>query len=89
MQRRRGLLVSLGCARARARAHTHPCTTPMPLYPDCAGGGAKNPVWTAIRERALGVPVQASANGDAAYGSALLALQGAGLARPDERALMM
>lgn len=41
-----------------------------------AGGGAKNAVWSAIRQRYLKVPVQASLNTDAACGSALLAKQG-------------
>lgn len=38
-----------------------------------AGGGATNPAWTAIRSRQLGVPVMASAQTEAAYGTALLA----------------
>ncbi|KAK9805292.1 hypothetical protein WJX72_011497 [[Myrmecia] bisecta] len=41
-----------------------------------AGGGAKNPVWTAIRARQLGVPVVPSPQAEAAFGSALLARQG-------------
>lgn len=41
-----------------------------------AGGGAKNPTWTAIRERHLNVPVTKSACAEAAYGTALLALRG-------------
>jgi len=40
-----------------------------------AGGGAKNPAWTGIRARLLGVPVVPSAQTEAAYGSALLALR--------------
>ncbi len=40
-----------------------------------AGGGAANSVWTTIRARHLGVPVQAAQHTDAAYGTALLALQ--------------
>jgi D-ribulokinase len=40
-----------------------------------AGGGAKNPTWTAIRARLLQVPVQASIQAEAAYGTALLARQ--------------
>jgi xylulokinase len=39
-----------------------------------AGGGAKNPTWTGIRQRLLGVLVQASTQTEAAYGTALLAL---------------
>lgn len=42
-----------------------------------AGGGSRNPVWTRIREKKLGVPVVASTQVQAAYGSALLAQQGA------------
>lgn len=38
-----------------------------------AGGGAKNSTWTAIRQRYLKVPVIASMNTEAAYGTALLA----------------
>ncbi|AFY45128.1 FGGY-family carbohydrate kinase [Nostoc sp. PCC 7107] len=38
-----------------------------------AGGGAANSTWTAIRQRHLKVPVVASKNTEAAYGTALLA----------------
>lgn len=38
-----------------------------------AGGGAKNPVWGEIRQRVLGVPVAASIQTEAAYGTARLA----------------
>ena len=41
-----------------------------------AGGGAKNPVWSAIRQRYLKVPVETPIHTAAAYGSALLAKQG-------------
>jgi D-ribulokinase len=41
-----------------------------------AGGGAKNETWRAIRQRHLQIPVIASAQTEAAYGSALLALRG-------------
>jgi D-ribulokinase len=40
-----------------------------------AGGGAKNSVWMTLRSRHLGVPVRKSAQTEAAYGTALLALQ--------------
>ncbi len=39
-----------------------------------SGGGAKNTVWNAMRERLLGVPVSMAAHCEAAYGSALLCL---------------
>ncbi|AUT03045.1 carbohydrate kinase [Nostoc sp. CENA543] len=45
-----------------------------------AGGGAKNPTWTAIRQRCLKVPVVTSSNTEAAYGTALLAMRGVGSA---------
>lgn len=44
-----------------------------------AGGGAHNPVFTAIRARLLGVPLEMAAHTDAAYGSALLARDGSQL----------
>lgn len=49
-----------------------------------AGGGAQNGAWTAMRQAALGVPVVASQQAEAAYGSALLARQGAELAAPPD-----
>jgi len=60
-----GLLASLGATPVR-RVET-------------AGGGAKNPVWTAIRQRLLGVPVMRAAHTEAAYGAALLAREGQNL----------
>ncbi len=39
-----------------------------------AGGGSKNPAWTAIRERALQVPTKRAENIEASYGAALLSL---------------
>ena len=41
-----------------------------------AGGGAKNPAWTAIRGRHLRVPILPPIHTAAAYGTALLARQG-------------
>ena len=49
---------------------------PCPTRVLTTGGGAVNPVWTAIRARHLGVPVVAAAHREAAYGAALLARQG-------------
>lgn len=37
------------------------------------GGGAANPVWTAMRQRILGVPVEPAPQTEAAYGAAILA----------------
>jgi sugar (pentulose or hexulose) kinase len=41
-----------------------------------AGGGAKNPAWTTIRERHLRVPILAPIQTAAAYGAALLGMHG-------------
>ncbi len=41
------------------------------------GGGARNPVWTRLRERRLMVPMPAPQSDAAAYGAALLARRGA------------
>lgn len=41
-----------------------------------AGGGAKNPTWTKIRQRYLSVPISISRHQEAAYGTALLAKDG-------------
>lgn len=40
-----------------------------------AGGGSKNPMWTQMRQRILGVPTAQATETDAAYGAALLALK--------------
>lgn len=42
------------------------------------GGGARNPTWTALRARRLGVPMREPASEEAAVGAARLALHGAG-----------
>jgi len=43
---------------------------------ETAGGGARNPAWTRIRARLLGVAVARAAHTEAAYGAALLARDG-------------
>lgn len=50
------------------------------LWPEAvftAGGGAKNPIWTAIRERILGMPLTSATDGEAAVGTARLIQAGA------------
>ncbi|PWB47663.1 MAG: carbohydrate kinase [Nitrosomonadales bacterium] len=44
-----------------------------------AGGGARNPAFSAIRARLLGVPLHIARHSEAAYGSALLARDGSRL----------
>jgi D-ribulokinase len=46
-----------------------------------AGGGAQNPAWTALRQQQLGLPVTPADQTEAAYGTALLALDW----RPSDR----
>ncbi len=46
---------------------------PYPVSIRSAGGGSRNPAWTQIRKHLLGVPMLASQQQEAAYGSALLA----------------
>ena len=71
---------------ARIEAQTYQLLAQQGASPVCkvytAGGGARNPAWAAIRQRQLGVPVVASEQAEAAYGSALLAKQGYELANP-------
>ena len=71
-----GLLESM--ARIEARGYellqTLGATPLRQIY--TAGGGAKNSAWTAIRHRQLKVPMLPSAQTEAAYGTALLALRG-------------
>jgi hypothetical protein len=55
---------------------------PYPSLVLTAGGGARNPTWTAIRTRLLGVPVGPARQTEAAYGAALLARAGAIRPRP-------
>ncbi len=77
-----GLLESL--ARIEARGYgllAELGATPLGRV-DTAGGGARNPVWTRIRARLLGVPVARAAHTEAAYGAALLAREGLRLFDP-------
>jgi D-ribulokinase len=41
-----------------------------------AGGGAQNSTWQTIRQKLIGVPISPASQQDAAYGAALLALNG-------------
>jgi xylulokinase len=71
-----GLLESM----ARIEAHGYELLQQMGAdklnFVYTAGGGAANSTWTAIRGRCLKVPVISSVNTEAAYGTALLAMQG-------------
>ena len=54
-----------------------------------AGGGAQNPVWMELRARAIGVPVGAARQGEAAYGAAVLARSGWELLQQESSPLLM
>jgi D-ribulokinase len=71
-----GLLESIAKIEARGYELLHHCgATPLQrVY--TAGGGAVNQTWQAIRARQLQVPVLKSAQTEAAYGTAYLALRG-------------
>jgi len=49
---------------------------PAPTRILSSGGGAQNPVWSAIRARVLDLPIQPARQQEAAYGAALLAAIG-------------
>jgi sugar (pentulose or hexulose) kinase len=66
-----------GIARIEAEGYARLAElgAPRPRRIASIGGGAANPVWTAMRQRVLGVPVTAAEHQDAAYGAALIALR--------------
>ncbi|MBI1282709.1 MAG: carbohydrate kinase [Thiobacillus sp.] len=71
-----GLLESLARIEARGYGLLAELGATAVRRVETAGGGAKNPVWTSIRQRLLGVPVTRAAHTQAAYGAALLARDG-------------
>ncbi|MBT9540132.1 FGGY-family carbohydrate kinase [Thiobacillus sp.] len=71
-----GLLESLGRIEARGYSLLAELGANRLVRVETAGGGAKNPAWTRIRERMLGVPVRRANHAEAAYGAALLARDG-------------
>lgn len=74
-----GLLESLARIEARGYALLAELGATPVARVETAGGGAKNPTWTRIRQRLLAVPVTRAAHTEAAYGSALLARDGLAL----------
>jgi sugar (pentulose or hexulose) kinase len=69
-----GLFESMARIERRAYAALAERGAPRPSRIVTAGGGAANPVWTAIRARVLGVPVMQAETPDAAVGTARLVL---------------
>ncbi|HKJ75888.1 MAG TPA: FGGY-family carbohydrate kinase, partial [Gammaproteobacteria bacterium] len=72
-----GLLEGIAAVEAAAYRRLAALGAPYPASVRSVGGGARNPCWTRIRRRLLGVPVDRPNHGEAAYGTALLALRGA------------
>jgi xylulokinase len=68
-----GLLESIARIEAQGYQQLQTLGAPPLKQVYTAGGGAKNQTWTAIRARLLQVPVDASTQTEAAYGSAILA----------------
>ncbi len=71
-----GLLQGLARIEAAGYARLAKLGAPQLKCVVTNGGGAKNTVWRTMRERLLDVPVSAAEHGEAAYGSALLCLNG-------------
>jgi D-ribulokinase len=71
-----GLLQGLGRIEAAGYARLAELGATPPGSVITTGGGAKNPAWTRMRERLLGMPVTAAQHTEAAYGAALLAQRG-------------
>jgi len=70
-----GLLEGMAAIEAEGYRLLSALGAPPPRRVISIGGGAVNPAWTALRERALGVPVIMAEHQEAAYGSARLALR--------------
>jgi D-ribulokinase len=71
-----GLLEGIAAIEAAGYRRLRELGAPPPRRVLTTGGGAKNPEWTSIRERLLGVPVTAAEHQEAAYGAAIIALHG-------------
>ncbi len=80
-----GLLEGIAAVERRAYDRMAALGAPSPRRVFSVGGGARNPGWSRIRERVLGVPMAPPAHEEAACGSARLARQG-WLAEPGAQA---
>lgn len=72
-----GLLEGMARIEQQAYVRLAELGAPYPHSVRSVGGGARNPAWSDIRARLLGVPVWTAEQREAAYGSALLARAGA------------
>jgi sugar (pentulose or hexulose) kinase len=73
----KGLLEGMASIESRAYGCLSELGAPPLRSLRTVGGGAANPAWTAIRQRLLPVPFLPPLSEEAAFGAALLALQGA------------
>ncbi len=71
-----GLLEGVAAIEAMAYRRLEELGAPVLRRVISIGGGAKNPAWSEIRHRLLGVPVTVAEQTEASYGAALLALHG-------------
>lgn len=71
-----GLLEGIAAVEAMAYQALRDLGAPALSQVISIGGGARNAAWTAIRQRALGVPVSVAVETEASFGAALLALHG-------------
>lgn len=71
-----GLLESMAAIERQGYQLLQSLGAPYPEEVLTAGGGAQNSAWRQIRQQLLGIPVKIATHQEAAYGSALLALQG-------------
>jgi len=71
-----GLLEGIARVEANGYRRLQALGAPAPTRVLSIGGGATNAGWTRIRARLMGIPVAPAAAREAAYGAALLALQG-------------
>lgn len=74
-----GLLEGIAGVERLAYERIAELGAPYPQQVFTVGGGARNEAWTRLRQQRLGVPVVTPPHEDAAYGTALLARQGAGV----------
>lgn len=68
-----GLLESLARIEAQGYRKLQALGGPPVVQVLTAGGGSRNPTWTRIRQRLLGIPVRPAEHQEAAYGAARLA----------------
>ncbi|MGB9670344.1 MAG: FGGY-family carbohydrate kinase, partial [Halothiobacillaceae bacterium] len=71
-----GLLEGMARIERDGYRRLHELGAPWPARVLSMGGGARNPVWTALRARLLGVPVKSCPDAIPACGAARLALEG-------------